>query len=110
MRARPLLEHVVHRAHRAILNRARAPRALGDRIEAHVRGDPIEPRAQRRTPLEALEALPGAHQRLLHGVISIDGGTQHAIAVPRERHPVGLQLGKIERLERGRGDRHQGGS
>ena len=41
-------------------------------VEADVCRDPVEPRAQRRAALEAVQAPPGAQQRLLHGVLGLE--------------------------------------
>ena len=57
------------------------------RPEEDVCGDPVEPRAERRASLEALEAAPSADEGLLHGVLRL----------ARPEHPpaVRSQLGTV---------------
>src|SRR5262249_23772178 len=66
-------------------------------IDTDIRGDPVEPGAQRRAPLEILTATPGAYQRLLRGVLGLQAGTEHPVAVGDEFLPVPLGLlGQID--------------
>ena len=67
---------------RAEVHRPRAPLAAFEHVQADVGGDPVEPGAQRRPALEAVEAAPGADQRLLHRVLGLERGPEHPIAVP----------------------------
>ena len=62
-------------------------------VEAHVRGDAVQPGAQRRPGLEAVEPPPRPEQRLLDGVLRLEGRAQHPVAVRGQLHPVPLQLG-----------------
>ena len=74
------------------VHRAGAALARGQHAEAHVRRDAIQPRSERRTTLEAVDATPCAHERLLHGVLGLEGRSQHAIAVSRQLDAIRLQL------------------
>ena len=62
------------------------------RVDAHVRGDAVQPRTQRGTALEALEATPGTEQGLLHRVLCLERRAEHAVAVAGQLTPVLLQL------------------
>ena len=62
--ARQDRERVLDGTRRGGLHRARPPRPLGEQIEAHVGGDPVEPGAQRRAPVESVEASPCASMAL----------------------------------------------
>jgi hypothetical protein len=57
--------------------------AAGERIEAGVGGDPVEPCAKRST-LEAVEAAPGAQIGLLHQVLGFVQGAKHAVTMQFE--------------------------
>ena len=81
VRPRAIVERVVHRADRAFFHRTGTARAVGQRVQAHVGRDPVQPRPQRRAPFEALEASPGADHGFLHRVLRVDGRTEHAVAV-----------------------------
>ena len=61
-------------------------------VEAHVRRDPVEPRAQRCTALEAVETSPGAEQGLLHGVLGLERRAEHSVAVGGELRTVLFEL------------------
>jgi hypothetical protein len=50
-------------------------------VEAHVGGDAVQPRPQRRAALEAVQAAPGGEERLLHRVLGLGSRTQHSVAV-----------------------------
>jgi len=76
----------------AEVHRARAARAAVEHVEADVRGDPVEPRAQRRAALEAVKAPPGADHRLLNGVLGLERRGEHPVAVPGQLGSVLLQL------------------
>jgi hypothetical protein len=73
------------------------PRVGAQQVEADVGGDPMEPRAQRRAPLEPLGRAPRAQQGLLDRVLGVARRTQHAIAVPGQRRAVGVELGRRRR-------------
>jgi len=53
--------------------------------------DAIEPRPQRRSALETLEAPPSAEQCLLHGVLGLERRSQHPVGVGGQLHPMLLQ-------------------
>ena len=61
-------------------------------VDAHVAGDPVQPRAHRRAALEAVDGLPGAHVGLLHGVLGLGAGAEHPVAEAGELPAVGLEL------------------
>ena len=71
-------------AGRAEIHRPRAPLAGAEHVEADVRRDAVEPRAQRRASLEAVVPAPGADVRLLDGVLGLEGRAEHAVAVARQ--------------------------
>ncbi len=75
---------------RAVVDREHELRAPLDRLEADVGGDRVQPRAQRASPLEARDGAPGAQQRVLHGVLGVVDGAEHAIAVGVEEAAVGF--------------------
>src|SRR5207253_10916281 len=75
------------------LRRARSPRPLSEQIEAHVRGDPVEPGAKRRPAVESVETSPCANHGLLHGVIGIDGRSHHPVTMTGQSGAVLLELG-----------------
>jgi len=58
--------------------------ALGKRIEARIRRDPIKPAAERAASVEAREGAPGPQERLLHEILGLVKRTQHPIAVHLE--------------------------
>ena len=55
-------------------------------VQARVRRDPVQPRAQRRAALEALAPAPGAQAHFLQHVLGVVRGAEHPVA-------VGAQLG-----------------
>ena len=55
--------------------------AVAERVQAAVRGDAVQPRAQRRAPLEAVEAAPRGEQRLLHEILGVLDGPEQPVAV-----------------------------
>jgi hypothetical protein len=56
----------------------------GNHIEAGVRGHAVEPRAQRRTFLQAVAIPPGAKQRFLHRVLGVMQGAEHPVTVDQQ--------------------------
>src|SRR5204863_9831466 len=60
-----------------------APAALADRGEAPVGRDLVEPRPDETALVEAADAAPRAHERLLHRVLGV---------VQRAEHPVAVRL------------------
>ena len=75
----------------AEVHRPCTPLAAVQHVEADVRRDAIEPRPQCRTALESIEAPPGADQRLLDGVLGLEGRSQHPVAVAGQLRPVLLE-------------------
>ena len=76
---------------RSEVHRARASLARVEHVEADVRRDAIEPRAQRGSTLEALVAAPRPDEGLLHGVLRVDR-SEHPVAVRGELHAIVLEL------------------
>ncbi len=64
-------------------------------VEAHVGGDAVQPRPERRSALEAVVAAPGAHHGLLHRILGFERGSEHAVAVRGELPPVLLE-GRVQ--------------
>src|SRR5262249_43460163 len=62
-----------------------------EHVEAHVRGDPVEPPAKRTVSVETFEATPGAQVGFLHCVVSLMKRGKHAIAVHLEFAPAWLR-------------------
>ena len=62
-----------------------------EHVEADVGGDAVQPRAQRGAALEPVEAPPGPHHRLLHGVLGLERRAEHPVAVAGELGAVRLQ-------------------
>src|ERR687898_914839 len=63
----------------------------GEHVETHVRGDPVQPRTEARTTFERVIALPRAQECLLHGVLSLEGRTEHPVRISGELGPVRLE-------------------
>ena len=61
-------------------------------VEAHVGGDPVQPRPHRRPTLETIEAAPRPHQRLLDGVVGLERRPQHPVAVAGQPDPILLEV------------------
>src|SRR5262249_43625601 len=57
-------------------------------VEADIARDLVQPRPHRGATLEAVEALPCPHQRLLHRVVGLERRTEHSVAVRGELSPV----------------------
>ena len=94
----------IARRRRAQLHRQRPPAPGFEHVDAHIRGDAEQPRPQRRPPLEAVERPPGANERLLHGVLSLERRAEHPVAVAGQLGAVVLQLA----LEHANGGRRGG--
>jgi hypothetical protein len=60
-------------------------------VEAHVRGDAVQPRPQRPAALEPVEAAQRADERLLNRVLGIERAEQ-PMAEGRELHSMLLEL------------------
>ena len=67
--------------------------ALGQVIETHVRRDSIQPRAQRRATIKAVDGTPRANQRLLHRVFGVHDGAHHPVAMPSQGTAMRFELG-----------------
>jgi hypothetical protein len=66
-----------------------------ERIETGVRRDPVEPRTERRPSLEASAFPPCPQERLLHEVLGVLQGAEHAVAVQLQLTTVRLdELGE----------------
>ena len=70
----------------------RAALARSQHVEADVRRDAIEPRSEAGAAFERRHAAPRADERLLHGVLRLEGGAEHAVAVGGELHAVALEV------------------
>src|SRR5207249_3795149 len=64
--------------------------SAGDRGEADVRGDGVQPGGELRARLVAVGAFPGAQHRFLQRVVRVVERTEHPIAVQVERPAVWL--------------------
>ena len=87
------------------VHRQRAALPAGQLVEADVGGDPVQPRPQRRPALEVRQPAPGAHHRLLHRVLGVEGRAEHPVAVAGQLAAV-LEQPRVELV--GRADRHAG--
>jgi hypothetical protein len=81
---------------RTEVHRLGPPLAATKLVEAHVGGDAVQPRAQRRAALEGVETLPGPDHGLLHGVVGLERRAEHPVAVARELPPVDLEVVRPE--------------
>ena len=77
---------------RAEIHRPGPPLPRLQHVEANVGRDAVQPRAQRRAALEAVERTPGAHVRVLHGVLGLERRAEHAVAVAGELAPILVEL------------------
>ena len=87
-------------ARRAEVHRARALLAAVERVDADVRGDPVQPRAQ-AVALEAVEGAPGAQHRVLDGVLGLERRAEHPVAIGGQLAPVLLELTEVGGGSRG---------
>ena len=62
-------------------------------VDAHVGGDPVEPRLHTGATLESLGALPRPDHRLLDGVFGLGTRPEHPVAVCGELAPICLEVG-----------------
>jgi hypothetical protein len=62
----------------------------GDRVEAHVGRDPMQPGAKLTATAEPRERPPGAQERVLERVLGIVRRAKHPVAVGVQRGAVGL--------------------
>jgi hypothetical protein len=86
----------------AEVHRPGAALAPLEQVEADVGRDPVEPRAKRRAALESVEVLPGAQERLLDGVLGLEGRPEHPVAVRGQLATVLLELAEGRRGGGGR--------
>src|SRR5439155_26098861 len=71
--------------------RPRTALAAVQHVEADVGRDAVEPRPQRSTALESIEPTPGTDQGLMDGVLRLEGGPEHPVAVARQLRPMLLE-------------------
>ena len=76
----------------AEVHRPRAPLLAVEHVEADVGRDPVEPAAEGRAALEAVEAAPRAQERVLHRVLGLERRAEHPVAVRGELPAVALQV------------------
>ena len=69
-----------------------APLRAREHVVADVRGDAVQPRAQRRALLERVGGAPGADHGLLDRVLGLRAGAEHPVAVAGELPAVGLEV------------------
>ncbi len=65
-------------------------RTAAEGIQAHVRGDAVQPGAEQRAAAETVPAAPGTQERLLHRVLGVVERGEHAVAVHVQLAPVPL--------------------
>src|SRR5437660_2758499 len=63
-----------------------------DTFEAGVRSHSVEPWAQRRAFLDAVAIPPGKKQRLLHRVLGVRQGAEHAVTVDKQFAAMTLDI------------------
>ena len=73
--------------------------ARADQVQRAVRRDAIDPRAERRAAVEAIDLLPGAQEGLLHHVLGVlfiashtKSETEDGPAVALHKHTKGLSV------------------
>ena len=81
-------------AGRTEIHRPRPALTTVEHVEADVGRNPVEPGTKRCAPLEAVVAAPGADVGLLHGVLGLERGAEHAVAVARQLAAVLLEAGR----------------
>ena len=72
------------------IHRSCAPLPPAQHVETDVRRDAVQPRAERGAAFEAVEASPGANERLLDGVLCLHR-PEHPVAVRGQLDPVLLE-------------------
>ena len=93
------LQRRLHRRPRwAKLHRPGPPLAAPQHIQAHVGGDPVQPRPDAGASLEPLPGPPGPHHRLLHRILGVEARPEHPVTVGGELSPVTLQVLRSERV------------
>jgi hypothetical protein len=83
------------RRRRAEVHRTGAALRTLQHVETHVRGDAVEPRAERRPALEVVDVAPSADHRLLHCVLGLETRTEHPVAVRGQLPPVRLEVVEV---------------
>ena len=86
-----LAELAVRVSRRAEIDREDPLGPALDQPQASVRGDRVEPGAQRAAALEPADRAPGAQHRLLHRVLGIVQGAEHPVGVRLELAAVGRE-------------------
>jgi hypothetical protein len=71
-------------------HRRRPAVPAADQVDADVRRDAVQPRAEQLGAVEPVPAPPGAEERLLDGVLRVVERGQHAVAVDVQLAPVTL--------------------
>ena len=106
-RERPQPDALDHRL--LVVDRQHALRAAGDRVQAGVGRDPVQPRARRAAALEAVEPAPRTQQRVLQRVLGVLDGAEHPVAVRLQLAAMRLDEAPVGRFvvgECGRAHRH----
>jgi hypothetical protein len=75
---------------RFVIERQDAPAAAGNRVEAHVRRDPMQPGPQLAAAAEGRQRPPGAQERVLDCVLRIVRRAEHPVAAGVESGAVRL--------------------
>jgi hypothetical protein len=65
---------------------------VSNRIEASVRRHAVEPGTQWRAFFQAVAIPPGAKQRLLHRVLGVRQGAEHAVTVDKQFAAMTLDI------------------
>jgi hypothetical protein len=63
-----------------------------EKVEADVVGDPVQPRPEAGTALEAVCGPPGTQHRLLNRVFGLEPRTEHSVAERRQFPPMGFEV------------------
>src|SRR5262249_58383641 len=69
---------------RAVTGRVTACLACPQRVEADIRGDPVEPCGKGPRPVVCAEPAPGPLQRVLNRVLGVGARPKHAVAVAKD--------------------------
>ena len=69
---------------------------LAGHVDAHIGGDAVEPRAHTGAALESRRAAERLDHRLLHRILGLEAGAEHAVAVARQFPPVRLEVGQLQ--------------
>ena len=101
-----LADAVVRVGGRSVVDRQHPLRTPRDHVQARVRGDLVEPGAQRAARGESRQAAPGTQQRVLQRILRVVDRAEHAVAVGVELAPVrldqapeGILIARSSRLE-----------